>query len=156
MNKVLATLSVAVLLTVPALAQADWKKGDNGLHKGWYKHDWKDHKNDHDHDYHSRYDNDHRYSYNNYNYNHYNGPSYFSSPFQQQSAFAMSRGTESGRLSSREVWELRDKQREIQNREAAYRRDGYLSGSERDKLNDDIRDYWKKYDHEYNDGERQW
>ena len=69
---------------------------------------------------------------------------------------AIQRGIHSGRLSNREVSDLREDQRDIRRKEMEYRSDGYLSSKERKDLAGDYREFREDLDHEMNDGERRW
>lgn len=65
-------------------------------------------------------------------------------------------GVRDGRLSSAEVNELRQDQREIRQQEARYLQDGRLTQKERESLEDRHSDYRAQLEHELNDGERRW
>lgn len=63
-------------------------------------------------------------------------------------------GIYTGQLSRREVADLRDKKRAIQQEAWLYRSDGRFSKGEREDLRRDIADYREDLHHELNDGER--
>lgn len=85
-------------------------------------------------------------------YNYSRPTSYWNSGTNLNSA-GLWQGVRSGRLSDREVYELRNEQRKLSQEEARYRADGWLSTFERRDLYNDYRSYNQKLQHELNDGE---
>jgi hypothetical protein len=84
------------------------------------------------------------YSYNN-NYN---------NNYRRPDDRLISYGVQSGRLSPRELEDLRRDQQNIQREEQKYLSDGYLDSRERNDLYKDKEAYKKDLYHELNDGER--
>jgi len=121
------------VLGLPSMAFADFRRGHS-----------------HEQNCNSDYHYDHRPSYGygyrpGYNWN----SSYSASGYDR----AIQNGVRSGQLSWREVRELREDQRDIREKAAAYRSDGYLSPRERDSLRDDLQDFRHDLNHELHDGE---
>ena len=69
---------------------------------------------------------------------------------------AIWQGYSSGRLSPREVLELREKAQDVRRQEISYRSDGRLSDRERRDLQGEYQDFYHDLSHELNDGERRW
>lgn len=148
MNRLLGVIAAGLIFTIPQLAQAD-----RGGH-------WE-----------SRGGRDRYYSsYNVRNQNHSNGfgwgsgnrwhenRGHYHRKHPRNSRFDgdLSHGVRTGQLSRAEVAELRDKREQLARQEWRYRRDGYLSRSEREDLRDDYQDYQRDLRHELNDGERRY
>ena len=169
-------IALSVLFLTPSFALADWD-GRKPLGKNERPHHW-DHKRGQPHSYDgaSKHDQDrhnhsndgvgHRYqigSQKPWNRGGHNDSYSYRSPYRPgYAAFSQSadtqirQGINSGRLSSREVSELRQKEAEIRRKEIALLRDGHLSSSERGEIQGNINEFNKKLNHELNDGEKRW
>lgn len=124
------------VLGLPSLAMADFRRNHSSEHSCYTGSNY-------------GYGNP-RFS--NYNFSH--GPRWNNSSVTNRYDQAIRNGIRTGQLSGDEVRELREDQRDIREKEAAYRSDGYLSPRERAKLQDEIQDFRGDLRHELNDGER--
>lgn len=143
-----ATYSIALsLLLVPTVALADWHDKAR-CYDGPSRTRYQYHGNSgFGHSNYGNYGN-HGYGYSNFGRNSYR--SNYNSPYDG----AIWNGIRTGRLSNDEVRELREDQRELREKEIAYRSDGRLTQRERNDLRDEYNDYKKDLNHELNDGEK--
>lgn len=87
------------------------------------------------------------------NYGNYGGSHFWGnrrSPYGGPVAY----GVRSGQLTSRELNDIREREREIQRSRYRYGSDGYFSFRERQSLNNQIRDLRENIQHNLHDGER--
>ena len=170
----------SLILIIPFQANAQWDhhncNHDNRDRNSWGHEKWEHGRGDHDrrfewdnrykplssryeyqgmnHDsYHQNYPSSYNYNtnypYNNYNYN------YRPHTYDNYSPKSIIReGVQTGRLSDREVADLRDHQREVEQRKDSYLADGKLSWKESQKLQADENSFQKEINHELNDGEK--
>ena len=131
---------LAGLILIPCIAQADWSHSNKGQHNGWQQNRWPQHNADHCTD--DNHYNQSRTGYDRLGYN--RGPG----------EVALRQGYYDGRLSSRELRDLREKQQELEREQIKYQRDGWISRSERGELDHDYREFYGSLNHELNDGER--
>ncbi len=148
----------ALVFPVPTLADSDSRESGRGRHYGWgqsqnrspfsYRRPYRYPGYGYD----NRYDNRNGYNYslpgNRYGYS--NVPR----NYWQMSQNAIERGIRQGNLSQSEVRKLREVQRDIIRKEAAYRRDGRITQNEREELREEYEDFRDELRHQLNDDER--
>ncbi len=153
-------VALAALVLVPSVAFADFKNG-HSKRNDKYCPPYSSHSyyGPRDYNYGSNSPRPGQYSYG-YGYGYNNAPrgnyGWGNSRGNDNYAYndAIRNGVRSGLLSNSEVRELREDQRDIRQKEARYRSDGYLSPREREALRDDYREFREDLNHELRDGER--
>jgi hypothetical protein len=134
MKKYRKLVGLFALMFTPGLSVADWNEKRHGYHE----HKWGGGSQ-------KRYQYERHDSWDDRYWDNYRKPMSSGNSFWY--------GVKSGRLSDREVRDLREAQWELRQKEREYWSDGSLSRREQEDLWDSYRDYRKELNHNLNDGE---